>query len=72
MCQCIQYAMKDLDAREIYTRNFLNSIKKKLSYCHDTRHECAASLIGKFLKNTHIGIWQNLELISHVPLRSIN
>ena len=26
----------------------------------------------KFWKNTHIGIWQNLELISHVTLRSLN
>ena len=26
----------------------------------------------KFWKTTHIGIWQNLEFISHVPLRSLN
>ena len=74
MMMC-QGCMKDLDTKDTYTRMFLNSIKKKLSYCLDTSHECAARLNRKCVKKlkiTHSGIWQNLELISHVPLRSLN
>ena len=68
--------IKDLDAKDTYTRNFSNSIKQKLSYYPDTSHECAARLIRKCVKNseknTHVGIWQDLEPILHVPLRSLN
>ena len=68
--------MKDLDTKDTYTRIFLNSIKKKLSYCPVTSHECAAKLIRKrvkkFWKNIHIRIWQNLGLMSHMPSRSLN
>ena len=46
-CVRVFNPMKDLDTKDTYTRNFLNSMKKKLSYCPDTSHECAARLIRK-------------------------
>ena len=68
--------MKYFDAKDTYTRFFFKFNKQKLSYCPDTSHECAARLIRKCVKhsekNTHIGIWHNLALISHLPLRSRN
>ena len=52
--------MKDLHTRDTYTRNFLNSIKKKLGYCPDTSHECAARLIRKCVKNCEKYTYWNL------------
>ena len=49
-CVRVFNPMKDLDTKDTYTRNFLNSIKKKLIYCPDTSHECAARLIRKCVK----------------------
>ena len=49
-CVWVFNSMKDLDTKDTDTRKFLNSLKKKLSYCPDTSHEWAAWLIRKCVK----------------------
>ena len=39
--------MKDLDPKDTYTRIFLNPIKKKLSYCPDTKQSLARSWVNQ-------------------------
>ena len=37
-CVRVCNPVKDLDAKDTYIRNFLNSIQKIFSFCHDTSH----------------------------------
>ena len=68
MCQGIQSHERSWCKGYIYQNFFKFGI--------DTSHECASRLIRQCVKilkpDTHIGIWQTLELISYVLLRSLN